>query len=215
MIEVLPLSSWSPGPRQQVLPHRPCSYALMRQSSTLLSPLVYPLALGLGRLRSAPAGRRTFPTLSLRILPCVLGPLPRRLLRCMYPFLPPRHRPSPRSDRVGAPQCPCSGFSTAPFSRLQSFPHVQAHRFAHHPGRSYRCGEVPQGSRGFYVRASRGSLPPHAPDMLAVRIGQLTAEDFHLLRCAALSAAPRTPGVRRAWKREHSGRCKASAPCLC
>jgi len=26
----------------------------------------------------------------------------------------------------------------------------------------------PQGSRGFSVRASRGSLPPHAPDMLTV-----------------------------------------------
>jgi len=26
------------------------------------------------------------------------------------------------------------------FSRLQSFTHVQAHRFAHHPGRSYRYG---------------------------------------------------------------------------
>jgi len=49
----------------------------------------------------------------------------------------------------------------------------------------------PHGSRGFYVRASRESLPPHAPDMLTVRIGQLTAEDFHLIRCAALSAAPR------------------------
>ena len=56
---------------------------------------------------------------------------------------------------------------------------------------------TPHGSRGFYVRASRGLLPPHAPDMLAVRIGQLTAEDFHLIRCAALSAAPRTPGLRR------------------
>ena len=33
----------------------------------------------------------------------------------------------------------------------------------------------PYGSRGFYVRASHGSLPPHAPDMLTVRIGQLTA----------------------------------------
>ena len=32
----------------------------------------------------------------------------------------------------------------------------------------------PYGSRGFYVRASRGLLPPHAPDMLTVRIGQLT-----------------------------------------
>src|SRR5262252_10882294 len=50
----------------------------------------------------------------------------------------------------------------------------------------------PYGSRDFYVRTSRELLPPHAPDMLAVRIGQLTAEDFHLIRCAALSAAPRT-----------------------
>ena len=91
---------------------------------------------------SAPAGRRTFPTLSLRICPCVLGPLPRRLVRCVYPFLPPSHRPSPRSDQVGAPQSPCSDFSTAPFSRLQSFPHVQARRYAHHPGRSYRYGHV-------------------------------------------------------------------------
>jgi hypothetical protein len=59
---------------------------------------------------------------------------------------------------------------------------------------------TPHGSRGFYVRASRESLPPHAPDMLAVRIGQLTAEDFHLIRCAALSAAPRTSAL--------SGRCE-------
>jgi hypothetical protein len=54
----------------------------------------------------------------------------------------------------------------------------------------------PHGSRGFYVRASRGSFPPHAPDMLAVRIGQLTAEDFHLIRLAALSAAP---GICTRW----------------
>jgi len=54
-----------------------------------------------------------------------------------------------------------------------------------------RC--PPYGSRDFSIRASRGLLPSHAPDMLAVRIGQLTAEDFHLIRYAALSAAPRTP----------------------
>src|SRR5215510_504592 len=57
----------------------------------------------------------------------------------------------------------------------------------------------------------RGLLASHAPDMLAVRIGQLTAEDFHLIRCAALSAAPRTPRVSRARKRERSGRWRASA----
>jgi len=56
---------------------------------------------------------------------------------------------------------------------------------------------TPYGSCDFSIRASRGLLPPHAPDMLAVRIGQLTAEDFHLIRCAALSAAPRTLRFRR------------------
>ena len=29
---------------------------------------------------------------------------------------------------------------------------------------------LPQGSRGFYVQAHRALLPPHAPDMLTVRI---------------------------------------------
>jgi hypothetical protein len=128
------------GPRQQVLPHLHRSYGLMRQSSTLPLPRWYPRTVGLCRLLSAPAGRRTFPTLSLRICPCVLGPLPRQLVECIYPFLPPRHRPSPRSDQVGASHGPYSDFSTAPFSRLQSFLPVQAHRFARHPDRSYRYG---------------------------------------------------------------------------
>ncbi len=32
------------------------------------------------------------------------------------------------------------------------------------------AANVPQGSRGFYIRAYRASLPLHAPDMLPVRI---------------------------------------------
>ena len=61
-------------------------------------------------------------------------------------------------------------------SGLQSFADVQASGFARHPGRSYRNGSVdPLGSRGFYVRTSDGLLPPRPSDMLAVRIGQLTA----------------------------------------
>ena len=119
------------------------SALLLRAPAPDLPPLcssLDALSHSLCRLLRAPAGRRPFPTFSLHICPCVLGPLPRRLLRCTGPFLPPRHRPSPRSDRVGAPPCPCSDFSTAPFARLQSFLEVQARRCAHHPGRSYRYG---------------------------------------------------------------------------
>jgi hypothetical protein len=62
----------------------------------------------------------------------------------------------------------------------------------------------PSGSRDFAIRASRGLLPPHAPDMLAVRIGPWTAEDLHLIRYAALSAAPRTPAFSCCRKPERS-----------
>ena len=56
------------------------------------------------------------------------------------------------------------------FSRLQIFLYVPASKFAHPPDRPYRCAILPQGSRGFCLRAYRVSLPPHAPDMLTVRI---------------------------------------------
>lgn len=44
----------------------------------------------------------SFPTLSLRIFPHVLGPLLRLLLLCSYPFLPTRQRPSYRYELVSA-----------------------------------------------------------------------------------------------------------------
>src|SRR5215475_528835 len=53
---------------------------------------------------------------------------------------------------------------------MQIFRNVTASKFARPPGRPYRCEYFPQGSRGFYVRAHRALLPPHAPDMLTVRI---------------------------------------------
>jgi hypothetical protein len=146
----------------------------MRQFSPLPLPTDYPCTTGLCRLLSAPAGRRTFPTLSLRIFPYVLGPLPRRLVWCIYPFLPTRQRPSPRSDRVGAPRC-----------AVQRLPYGALFRGCSHSLMFRPIGllatqiaptamAVPYGSRDFSVRASRGLLPSHAPDMLTVRIGQLT-----------------------------------------
>ncbi|HXU36398.1 MAG TPA: hypothetical protein VN937_08540, partial [Blastocatellia bacterium] len=49
-----------------------------------------------------------------------------------------------------------------------------------------------------YFRAPQGSLPHLASDMLAVRIGQLTAGDFHPIRFAALSAASTKVGTLNA-----------------
>ena len=66
------------------------------------------------------------------------------------------------------------------------------------------------GSRGFYVRAYHGSLPPRAPDMLTVRFGQLTEGDFHPSRSAALSAAPPTFRLSR---RAPRGRLKPVVSC--
>lgn len=107
-----------------------------------------PRTQGLCRLPSAPAGNSTFPTLSPRIFPHVLGPLPRLLLWCSYPFLPTKRRPSRNLEPVGANAFafiavnPYSNFSTAHFTRLQSFTHVQARRFARHPDCSYRSESV-------------------------------------------------------------------------
>jgi hypothetical protein len=174
----------------------------MRQSSTLPLPTVCPCTTGLCRLLSAPAGRRTFPTLSLRIFPYVLGPLPRRLVWCIYPFLPTRQRPSPRSDRVGAPLC-----------AVQRLPYGALFRGCSHSLMFRPIGllatqiaptatAIPYGSRDFYVRASRGLLPSHAPDMLTVRIGQLTVWGLapHQIRslvgCSALLGAGSGTGLR-------------------
>jgi len=71
------------------------------------------------------------------------------------------------------------------FSRLQSFTNVQARRFARHPDCSYRSAYT-LGSRGFYIRAYHGSLPPRAPDMLTVRFGQLTVRGLPHLQIRSL-----------------------------
>ena len=86
-----------------------------------------PYPAGLCRLSPVPAGRWSFPTLSLHVFPWMLGPIPRRLPWCSLPFLPRGLRPSPLSDRVGSPApYPYSDFRTESFSGLQTFLNVQA-----------------------------------------------------------------------------------------
>jgi hypothetical protein len=133
--------------------------------------------------------------LSPPFFPWVSGPLPRRVPT--VPMSVPSH------GNIGLLQ-PLNGSPFPPFSRsatsqrgflcgaavipLCSNPQVRSPPWSLPPQFSLL------GSCDFYVRASHGSLPPHAPDMLNVRIGQLTLGDFHPTRSAALPAA--TKGLK-------------------
>lgn len=153
-----------------------------------------PYSTGLCRLSPVPAAHWTFPVLSPQIFPQVSGPLPRWVSMVLLPV---------SSHGILGLLQPFTGSTFplrsrkatshgTPFSGLQSFRYVQTPTFARHPGRSY-----PHflGSCDFSIRASHDSLPHHAPDMLNVRIGQLTFGDFHPIRSAALPAAPKGFGA--------------------
>ena len=161
-----------------------------------------------------------YPSLRLRLLALVDGSLPvvsspgwvRDLPDVISADLSLRARtPTPAAPAVHSPVSShrTSAFpALGPGRRLASIPRsdfkrglvygaaafvsLQARRFACHPGRPYRSSSFLRklGSRGVSIRASHGSLPPRASDMLAVRTGQLTAGDFHPIGSAALSAAP-------------------------
>ncbi len=82
----------------------------------------------------------------------------------------------PATVQVGVAQHPCSNFRRGKISGLQySLISLLASTFACDPGCSDRRQHLCLGHCRFYIRAERGSLPPHASDMLAVRIDQLTA----------------------------------------
>src|SRR5271167_5185635 len=49
---------------------------------------------------------------------------------------------------------------------------------------------LPQGGRGFDIRAERASLPPHAPDLLTVRTHAIDSARTCTSLGSALSAAP-------------------------
>lgn len=99
------------------------------------------------------------PDVILLIFPCVLGSLPRQPPGCIRSFLPPEHWPSPETQWVGASPCPDSYFSRGEISGLQSFTHVQAHRFARPTDSSHPRIVTMPGGRDFYLHAEHGQLP--------------------------------------------------------
>lgn len=129
-----------PSPlRALPLIHR--SYGLMRPSPlALLSFGLGPRSRSLCRLRSAPAARGMFPTLSLRIFLQMPDPMPRRSHEVHLPVSSFVSSAFPKS-RVG--RLPAStrehDFSRTGFSRLQIFLYVQASKFARLLDRSHRC----------------------------------------------------------------------------
>ena len=157
-----------PPPERSLLLRR-SYYELMRQ--THLALLYFDSK---SRLRSpckllpAPAASGLFPTLSLRIFPVMPGPLSRRLAECTYLFLPLQLRPSPMENG--------SAYRKIPLKRLHSGGGFRdcSHFFMFGPHSLLATLVAPtttvsrRAVGDFYIRAERASLPPHAPNMLAV-----------------------------------------------
>ena len=156
----------------RALPLIPRSYGLMRPSPlALLSFGLWPRSRSLCRLRSAPAASRMFPTLSLRIFLQMPDPMPRRSHEVHLPVSSFVSSAFPRS-RVG--RLPAFNPRTRLFAdrlfEAADIPLCSGLRVCS-PPRSFPPLRIqPQGGRGFDIRAERASLPPHAPDLLTVRI---------------------------------------------
>jgi len=100
------------------------------------------------------------------LVPCHGGPT-----ECIYLFLPPCHRPSPREVWVGFPLLSANTTSRGGcFRGCSDISLCSGLRVGSSPRSFLPLHNVLQGSRDFYIRAERASLPLHAPDMLAVRI---------------------------------------------
>src|SRR6516162_2427691 len=76
---------------------------------------------------------------------------------------------------------------------------------------------LPQGSRGFYVRAERGSLPPRASDMLTARnqaiggAGTCTPLDCGLVGCSLHPSSGFRDGVVHTFAQLHLDRLELSS----
>src|ERR1039457_7722501 len=111
-----------------------------------------------------------FPMLSPQIFPQMPGPPSRRSHRVHLPVSSSMSSAFPRPFLGRLPAC--STNTIAPWLSFE----IGRHFFMFKPLSLFvsqivpTAAIVPQGSLDFYFRAERASLPPHAPDMLSVRI---------------------------------------------
>ena len=89
---------------------------------------------------------------------------------CIHLLLRLCQRPSPHKEWVGFPLRSANTTSRGGCFEAADISLCSGLQVCS-PSRSFLPLRIlPQGSQGFYVRAERASLPPHAPDMLTVRI---------------------------------------------
>ena len=147
--------------------------------------LRFPYTAGLCRLLPVPAGRWSFPTLSLQSVHRRLDPYPGMPLWCIRPFLPRKLQPHPRCTGLGASDNRRNATSTTtPISGRQSFRYVQAPMLASPPGCTYRAGSQTYGQPGRLRHAMDWKLPSKTVVSLHDRNGQLSWRDFHPLDCS-------------------------------
>jgi len=90
---------------------------------------------------------------------------------CSHLFLPRCHRPSQgKNGSASRVFCPTNTTSRRSVFRGCRYSLMSGLQVCSPPRSFLPLRILLQGSRGFYVRAYRALLPPHAPDMLTVRI---------------------------------------------
>jgi hypothetical protein len=190
-VGVTTLGATSHAPRQRELPPFHRSYELMRQTKTLPLTSVVPNTTGLCRLVPVPAGRWSFPTLSLQSVHRRLDPYPGMPLRCSCPFLPRELQPHPRCAQFGTSKYRRNAtLTTSSISGRQSFRYVQAPMLASPPGCTHRVGHITYGQPGRLLHAMDWKLPSRTVVSLRDRIGQLSRRDFHPLDCSLVGRSP-------------------------
>ncbi len=172
----------------------PPSSLLRTHASGQIPPALFgsPYSTGLCRLSPAPAGRWSFPTLSLQSLHRCLDPYPGMPLWCSLPFLPRELQPQPRCTHFGAssipPQC---NFNGDLFTGRQSFRYVQAPMVVSPPGCTYRTGSMSCGQPGRLRHAMVWKSPFRTVVSLHDRNGQLSWRIFHPLDCSLVGCSRR------------------------
>ncbi len=162
----------------------PPSSLLRTHAPDQIPPALFgsPYSTDLCRLLPVPAGRWSFPTLSLQSFHRCLDPYPGMPLWCSRPFLPKELQPQPRCTLFGAscisPQC---NFNDDLITGRQSFRYVQAPMVVSPPGCTYRAGSLSRGQPGRLRHAMNWKLPSRTVVSLHDRIGQLSWRVFHPL----------------------------------